>query len=311
MSIQIIPNNYSTRNHTAGNGFLLSNRQIVTDIVDVVCEFDFQSSMNEQVLIVSNTQLRIIGGTWSNKGYIVGDNILIYGTVNNGTTTNFAGLSRIIIDISGDTMTLSGSIDIVPVYNLAGQFMPSQAGSYSNTPIGIYNNTRSTPQTVELFHNLITNSSISGTGSLLDGEVNKFNFEGVGALSVGGSVTGVQQGNKSGGSYISYEIERLADVAASNWSFTSTNNKKYRVTLTYSMPLSFEDSDFLKPSWFDANSSLKPFYRFNARSQANNPNSVLTGDYAGQLGNVGWRDENYNQGVDEFTLGSVRLRMRH
>ena len=113
MSIQIIPNNYSTRNHTAGNGFLLSNRQIVTDIVDVVCEFDFQSSMNEQVLIVSNTQLRIIGGTWSNKGYIVGDNILIYGTVNNGTTTNFAGLSRIIIDISGDTMTLSGSIDIV------------------------------------------------------------------------------------------------------------------------------------------------------------------------------------------------------
>lgn len=309
MSISVVDSNYSTRNHGTGNNFLLSStRQIVTDYVDIVCEFDFQSSINEQILIVALNKIRILGGLWSNKGYVLGDTVHIYGTiVNGGITAPFTALALNVTAINGDTLTLSGSLDPSSTGIIVGQVMPSQAGSNSNTAMGILNTSRTAPETVELFHNLISNSSAGGTGSLFDGEVNKFNFEGVGASGLGGTSIGVQQGNKSGGSYISYELERLADVLATDWSFTVVNNVSYRITLVYANPLKFQDSDFLKPSWFDANNSLKPFYGFRAISEQNNPNSVLTQNYAGQLGNVGWRDESYNQGVNEFTVVSVAI----
>jgi len=308
MSISVVDSNYFTRNHSAGNNFLLSSvRQIVTDFVDVVCEFDFQSSTNEQILIVAYNEIRILGGLWITKGYVIGDTVLIYGTiVVGGVSLNYSGVSRTIIAINGDTMTLSGTLEIGGI-NVIGQVMPSQAGSDSNTAMGVYNTSRNSPENFVTYHNLILNNSTSGTGSLFDGEVNKFEFEGVSALSVGGSVTGIQLGNKSGGSYISYVLTRLPDVAATNWNFTTVNNVSYKITFTYANALKFEDSDFLKPSWFDGNSSVKPLYSFRARSQQNNPNSVLAGDYSGQLGNVGWNDENYNQGINDFTVLSVTI----
>ncbi len=309
MSVTVVDTQYSTRNHPTGNNFPLWNTdQIVTDVVDVTCNFNFESTVNEQVLIIANNQIRILGSTWSQKGYVIGDTVLIYGTINNGgATVTFGGLSRTIIGLSGDTMVLNSTLDVGSTGVLVGQSMPLQAASNSNTAMGIFNNSRSAPETMELFHNLIPNTSTSGTGSLFDGEVNKFNFEGVSALIVGGTSTGVQQGDKSGGSYISYELERLADVSNPNWSFGSINAVSYRITLNYANALKFEDSDFDKPSWFENNNSLKPFYRFNARSEQNNPNAVLKGDYAGQLGNIGWRDESYNQGVNEFTIESVTI----
>ena len=309
MSVAVYNSNYSTRSHSLGNNFLLSNtRQIVTDYVDVSCNFNFQSSLNEQVIIIATNQIRILGSTWAQKGYIIGDNVLIFGTVmSGGTTVNFGGLSRTVIGLSGDTMVLSSTLDVGGTGILVGQTMPLQAGSNSNTAMGVFNNSRSAPETVELFHNLISNGSFAGTGSLFDGEVNKFNFDGVAALAVSGTSIGVQQGDKSGGSYTSYELERLTDVANNEWTFSSINNVAYRITLVYANPLKFEDSDFLKPSWFAASNSLKPFYQFNARSEQNNPNSVLKGSYSDQLGNVGWRDESYNQGVNEFTIDSVTI----
>ena len=310
MSITVVGTNYATRNHPTGNGFLLGNSgQIIdNDSVDIVCEFDFQSNSNEQVLIVANNKIRLLGGNWSDKGYVVGDNVSFFGTISNGSTTvNLASpaVTLNIIDILNDTMTLSGSLDIGITNILVGQIMPQQAGSASNSAMGILNNSRVEPETVEIFHNLISNSSSGGTGSLFDGSVNKFNFEGVDLLSVGGTVTGVQQGDKSGGSYISYELERLPDVAATDWTFSALNNVSYRITLKYANPLKIEESDFDKPSWFENNNSLKPFYEFNARSEQNNPNSVLKGTYANQLGNVGWKDESYNQGVNEFAVSTV------
>ena len=307
MSITVVDTQYSTRNHPTGNNFPLWNvDQIVTDVVDITCNFNFESTLNEQVIIIANNQIRIVGSSWSQKGYVVGDNVLIYGIVNNaGATVNFGGLSRNIIGLSGDTMVLNSTLDTGSTGILVGQTMPLQAGPNSNTAMGIFNNSRSAPETVELFHNLISNSATSGTGSLFDGEVNKFNFEGVSSLTVGATSTGVQQGDKSGGSYINYQLERLTDVLNPTWSFSSINQVSYRITLNYANSLKFEDSDFDKPSWFQNTNSLKPFYRFNARSEENNPNSVLTSDYAGQLGNIGWTDESYNQGVNEFTVSTT------
>ena len=113
MSITVVDTQYSTRNHPTGNNFPLWNvDQIVTDTVDITCNFNFESTLNEQVIITANNQIKIQGSTWSQKGYVVGDNVLIYGIINNvGATVNFGGLSRNIIGLSGDTMVLNSTLD--------------------------------------------------------------------------------------------------------------------------------------------------------------------------------------------------------
>ena len=302
MSIQILPVNYSTRNHPTGNGFALANiGQIITESVNISTNFEFQSSSNEQVLIVSPNQIRILGGLWAEKGYVVGDSVTPFGEINNGgAITTLSGIRTILL-INGDTMTVTLSFPA----SVIGQIMPMQGGASSNSVFGLFNNTRSQADTIEFYHNLSLNDGNGSQNSLLDGEVNRFEVLGVGAMAIGAILTPVQIGNKSGGSYILYEFERLANVANNNWSFASIVTAAYQVRLSYAIPLNFENPDFIKPSWFEINSSVKPFYDFKGLSQDNNPNSFLYGRSAPLLGNIGWRDESYNQGLNEFTVESV------
>ncbi|MFK5282893.1 hypothetical protein ACI3PL_25335, partial [Lacticaseibacillus paracasei] len=84
MSITVVDRQYITRNHSGGNDFPLANSgQIVEDRIDIVCEFDFQSTINEQVIIVANNKVRLLsGGSWSQKGFVVGDNVGFFGVIN-------------------------------------------------------------------------------------------------------------------------------------------------------------------------------------------------------------------------------------
>lgn len=309
MSIKLQGLNFATRSHSGGNGFLLSNTgQKVTETFELVLEYDFESTMSEQVLIVSETKLRILGGSWSEKGYVVGDNVLLYGEiVNGGSVVTYSGLSRNITAITGDTMTLDATLDPAASGAVVGQVMPSPSGSGGNTTLGVANDTRSTAESIKLLHNLTPNSGSGSAASLFDGELNAFEVEGVAALAVSASLSMTQLGNKSGGSYDSATLERLADVAATDWTKTTRANKRYQITLVYANPLKFEDADFLKPSWFDTNNTVKTYYEITAQSEENNPNAALTTAQAPLLGNMGWRDESYNQGPDEFTVESVLI----
>ena len=145
---------------------------------------------------------------------------------------------------------------------------------------------------MELYHNLVDNSATGGLGSLFDGEVNRFKVSGTDTMPVTSVLSMAQQGNKSGGTYIGCDVERIA-----------TN--QYEFTIRYGNPYKFEDADFNEPSFFAGSLSLKPIYRFNCYPQANNPNSVLTVTDTSLLGNIGWLDENFNQGVNNFTVDSV------
>jgi hypothetical protein len=115
-------------------------------------------------------------------------------------------------------------------------------------------------------------------------------------MAVSGVITLAQLGNKSGGAYITKTLTRQAD---------SGGKRLYLLTLEYVMPSKIEDADFEKPSYLEQNQSLKPAYRILAYPEDNNPNSVLTYNYLAQSGNVGWYNENYNQGVNDFTINSV------
>jgi len=117
-------------------------------------------------------------------------------------------------------------------------------------------------------------------------------------MSVGNVFDLIQLGNKSGGTYTSAQLERLADVSG---------NKSYLITLIYNFPYKFEDSNFDEPSFFEASQSLKPYVEINAYPQQNNPNAKLQVTYGGYLGNVGWLNESYNQGTNDFTIDSVTI----
>jgi hypothetical protein len=290
MAISITSRNYATRNHSAGNTFLLQNGgQIVTETIDFVIDFDYLSTQNEQIQFITDYTIQVLGSDWNSKGFVIGDSVSLIGAL--GSTP--VALTTTITDIDGDLMTFA---DDVP--GATGQVMPLSAGADSNTQLRITNNTRSIPESVEVYHNIVSNASSGTINSFVDGEVNRFEANGVNAMAVNDVLPLVQLGNKSGGSYYSATLKRIADVSS---------NKAGRITLEYKLPTEFEDSDFDFPSYLSGSQSLKPYIVINCYPQENNPNSQLTISYGSQNGNVGWYNESHNQGVNDFTVESVLI----
>lgn len=147
-----------------------------------------------------------------------------------------------------------------------------------------------------LRHNLTNNSNQLNLGSVIDGENNVFEFNGIHTMGVGAIVQGVQLGLKSGGSYTGHEIERLADVGS---------KKVYRIALTYFLP--DYEGDSLVPDWFAGVEALKSVFEISAHTQTNNPNGVQKVSSSSHLGNTGWYNEEHNQGINDFTLTSLNI----
>lgn len=292
MAISIVNKKYSTRVHPTGTTFLLANMgQGVREEIDIVVDFNFTSDASNQALIVATNKIQVLYGTWGTRGFVIGDVLQFTGTVSDGTNTYaFGATTYTITDISGSIMTLSANP--FPSWS-PSQIMPS----ISSTSITITNTSRTEPETIEFFHNWIPNTASGGDASLFDGEVNRHRVDGVDAMAVTDTATFISMGNQSGGTEMAY-LERLADVG----SLVS-----YRITIDSYSPLGFEDADFNEPSWFEASASLKPYYRIQALPQENNPNSSLALTYSDYLGNVGWFNESYNQGVNEFSIESVSI----
>jgi hypothetical protein len=300
MSIQITSRNYAPRNHSGGNNFYLTNSgQRIVEKVEFVVDFDFTSSAANQIIFLNLFQIQVIGKTWGELGYVIGDTIALTGTINNTSgSATYSATSYTISDISNDILTVSTTLDPTSSGYIVGQLMPFNNGANSNTPLLIANSTRTAPEAIEILHNFIPNNANGGSASLIDSEVNRFRAIDVSAIAVSGSQSMVQLGNKSGGTYTSATLTRLADVSG---------KRKFRYELTYFFPYKFIDSTFDKPAIFANIGSIKPWFNILCIPEENNPNSALTITYSGQQGNAGWLDENYNQGVNTFTISDVTL----
>ena len=104
MGITIVNKNYSTRNYSAGNEFILSNAtQIVTDTIDIVFDYNFESSMQQQILIVSATSIQIVNGDWATLGVSIGNVLEFSGSIlNGGNTVIYNSESFTVINVQGD-----------------------------------------------------------------------------------------------------------------------------------------------------------------------------------------------------------------
>ena len=306
MGVTVVNKNYSTRNFAGGNNFALSNvTQFVTDKVDIIEDYDFESSMQNQVLIVSEFTIQILGASWTEKGMSIGDDLEFSGTIiNGGNTVTYTDKPFTVVDLQGDLLTLDATLeDPVPnppqyTSSVVGQMMPAPSGVTSNTTLVIVNTTVTESQSIEVFHNLVQNNAQGSDLSLFDGEVNRFRADSLTGLAVSGTINMVQMGFQSGGTYKSVILTRLADV---------NSKRSYEIEFIYANPYKFADSDFDEPSQYSASASVKPYYRFLCLPVSNNPNSFLELTHAVQMGNLGWYDESYNQGVNTFVVESVTI----
>lgn len=303
MSINLIPLTYKTRNYfpIGANSFLLANagQQVFQDQVRINLTFDFESSTDESVQINDQYSFKAIGFNWGDKGFVIGDSITFEYSLDGGAATSSGASTRTIIDIQGSIMFLSDFI--ILNNNFTGALMPMSAGSSnSNSVLKINNLSRSLPEQFEIYHNIVNNASNANKNSLIDGEQNRFLAENVDAMVPSDTITLFQQGNKSGGAYILAELTRTADLA--------DGRKSFLVQFKYFATWKFEDSTFNIPSYLTNQQSLKPVYFVKAYPETNNPNAGLLIDgYGFNNGNVGWYEENYNGGEDDFLLTSLTI----
>jgi hypothetical protein len=300
MSISLLPYEWTTRNHPVAvgdNKFLLANAgQQVTDKTRLLFTFDFKSSADEPVQVNDQYSFKAIGFDWGDKGFLIGDTVNVNYDINNGAATAL-NLSVTIADIQGDLIIFT-SIVVAPGFE--GSLLPLSAGSDVNTPLILNNDSTELPEQIEIYHNIINNTSSANKNSLLDGEQNRFLANDVEAMAVGSTVEMIQMGNKSGGSYIWAGLYRDTNYA--------DGRKNFLVSFIYYTPWKFESQSFNKVSYLTGAQSLKPCYFIKAYPEQNNPNAGLEIDgYGYNHGNAGGYKESYNGGTDNFTLSDLTI----
>lgn len=296
MQVLISNRIYTTRNYEGSNTWLLTNSgQRVQEVFQLVFDFDFTSSPQQQVRFLSPYSFQLLSGEWGDLGFTIGATCTITGTITDivgGGVRDYAGFSFTITDIQGDVMIVD--TELYPSsLDFTGNISPN-AGAGNDALF--FDVSTVAPETIEIYHNQVPNTNGFSANSFIDGEVNRFKAENIDSMIVTDIINFEQLGNKSGGAYTEFDIERRPDVGG---------KRVYDVTIVYFQASKFQDADFDKPTYLQQNNSLKPVYRILAYPQENNPNSVLTYDYTAQNGNVGWYNESYNQGINDFIINSV------
>lgn len=286
MSITISNRKYTRLRNNEESSFLLGGKDdIIQYEFDVISRFQFVSNQQQPVEIIAGDSARILGGNWSDYGFLVGDVVLITFIPDSGT---FIPTTATIQDIQGDTVIFTTS----PMTAFVDQIFPGGG----NSQFVLTQNVLQHPAKIEVLFNLIPNSANGGVNSLVDGEVNKIEFNAV--LPVGGSSGGVLVGNRSGGAIVNSLITRSADVGSV---------RQFKIKIAFINWLSFDEGDLSRISPYQANETIKTFAQIKSYRQATNPNSVLSINDSNTLGNVGWYNENYNQGNNPFVVTNFTL----
>jgi len=258
--------------------------------IEFETDYSFTSSTTEPIEINGN-EVVLIGGDWAEKGYIAGDGLSI--NMNDGNGNSYIQFVTVNF-VNGDTLFLDTDIqsdlDLISAWDTNSIFPNGQ----DNPEFRAFST--KVPEGVEFYFNLIPNDSQANPNSYIDNEVNRFIKDGVQSMSVGDTLELDQQGNKSGGIMYKVQLDRLADVGTT---------PKFRLTNFFNVYTYFEPDEAGKPTFFDAQNSVKPYFKLNLQAQFNNPNAVNTLTLEGGDGNVGWYNENFNNGNNPHSLESL------
>ena len=297
MGLSILNRQFKQEQNVNGNTFALGNvSKKITETFGLAFDFRFESSTSELIMINDESSIKLLTGDWSDKGFVSGDVVTLTGSVedSNGGVFAWTNSSHTIQNVQGNIMNFTTGITL-GFTSPIGALMPQG----QNTPLLVVNTSRTAPEQVTFYHNLILNDANSSTGSLLDGEVNKFVIEDTDTIPINDYGVIIQEGNKSGGRYVFSQcsFQRAPDVG------TIT---QYFVTIVYFL-LSYDESSFDEPSFFEIGQCLKPTIEIYGYPEVNNPNSALSITAFNPLANTGWVNENYNEGINDFAVDSVSI----
>jgi hypothetical protein len=257
--------------------------------------YSFSSSLNNPVQW-NNSAFEILGSTWQEAGFNVGDTVTI-GFQNSSGTFDFSGTTilqfvdgnrAIPEDFAIDILNATISPDnIYPNGQDKGVFVIS-----ANKP----------PQGVGLKFNLINNELNQSIFSIISDDLQpQYLYSDVPSLNVGDSVNMPFFGYRSGGQVYETTLTRLSDPLD-----PFGLKRKYRLETKFANWGFFEpQNEDGTPAWFELEKCLKPYVQLEVIAQNGNPNSaqVLTSETI--TANTGYFDENNNGGVSEYSVKSI------
>jgi hypothetical protein len=229
------------------------------------------------------TSIKRASGNWQSTGLVVGDVITI-SFASQIAPSGLKTFTRTITYINGDLIYIDSALP-APWTNLV--FPTSgQVG-------GIIMKINKSPQAIEFQFNL-TKNGVQSNDSLIDGELNRFVYNGAHLLAVNGTGSFTQLGNKSGGIFGSAVpvITRLADTTASIFSY-----KNFKITFTFVDWTIYNENDI-----FTAGNCVAPYITVKTYPLIGNPNGVQKDTNGAKEANTGYFNENYNGGQNPYTL---------
>jgi hypothetical protein len=229
------------------------------------------------------TTLKRASGNWQATGLVVGDVITI--TFNSSIAP--AGpktYTRTITYINGDLMYIDSALPS-PWTNL---IFPTSGQVSAMTLKAI-----KSPQAIEFQFNL-TKNGVQSNDSFIDGELNRFVYNGAHLLAVNGTGSFTQLGNKSGGIFGSAYpvITRLADTTASIYSY-----KNFKITFQFVQWTIYNENDI-----YTAGNCVAPYITVKTYPLIGNPNGVQKDTNGAKEANTGYFNENYNGGQNPYTI---------
>jgi hypothetical protein len=285
MSLLFINEDYSGDNFPSSNvGVWTQSRIEVLHFVEYKAE-----TIQTNVVVHTNAGVKWLelldGSNWSDHGFANSKSINILIVSSGGTSTTPATIDY----LDGELMFLTTGL----VFQDGFQY-PIIDSSTGDVLISLELIQTDAPEKIEFDFNL-TNPNAPSLNSLIDGEINRFSYNNLDALSIGGSAPMNQINFKSGGlikdvnviysSIVGSQRIYYVDFNFFNWVYLQNGNNN--------------------PSWFDGIDTVGAINRVRMFAQANNPNTVMEAVSNNNIGNCGGFNENFNTGNETYSLDNV------
>lgn len=313
MGVKVLGATY-TNPYTAGTTSFLKGNTL--EWLHVVIEMDVSvknvyTQSSSLSLVSDNILINLDDTDWKSQGFKVGDTITIhYEIVTVGVATFVVNENRVILDLQGNKLVY----DSANVTNPFLTTIPGQTsvddGTSSNTYVTLFIekvtvSVNRQPQALSFEYGLIPNLSFASENlsSFVDGTKRLYEVSGIEAMTPGSTQSLTVLGKQSG---LAIENELIR--------YVSVNDNVYKFKIEFDILInSLFDSDLngiennVFPDVLLNSESLTDNFKAIWMPENGNPNIFIENDMqlTKQLGNVGWKDESFNGGIDNFTVDSI------
>jgi hypothetical protein len=307
MASALITNRQYTNFYTGTTtSWLIGNVGDVVELtLDLEAEIKFLSTYQTQVKITNDNEITRLTGSWYDEGFAVGQSVDVSFTITtNGTPTSFSD--------SGTITTLTPSLMIVNGIIFPDNVFPFQntinSIDYEFSGLTIACDSINPFAGVEFLYGLTTNTQV-GSGdlsSLIDGTVLTFKNNAIQSSIISAPINLIPFSYRSGGAILSATIK-------GNTVIPTNTLKKYIIKIKFVITPIYEVVDDLKnltlPTPYKGNECITDILRINLLPEINNPNInvSVSGTQSVLKGNTGWFNENYNGGVNNYSINQLQL----